>query len=108
MTSVCVYDIQTDEGYWAADYYPASGVTKFSGRWWMIPDLPSKQKPSDNDIEVWAEKFKKRELYLWYCLLGGLFNAPENKLTGGVRSGALKRAKSRYEKKLKDNGYYQL
>lgn len=95
---VTIYDIQTSEGYWSADFYPDERATIFTGRWWMIPDMLSKKAPSEKRLAEWTSKFRMRENYLNLCVDEGLFTGPKS--SNKERKEALLRVKEKHQRDM--------
>jgi hypothetical protein len=59
--SVCVEDFSgyTNPGHFpttfSADYFPRLGITRFSGEWQDVPDMPSDHEPTEKEVHDWVK-----------------------------------------------------
>jgi hypothetical protein len=55
--SVCIEDFCGSDGVgpvsFSADYFPEQRITRFTGIWWNVPDLPGDQ-PTLEQVHAWA------------------------------------------------------
>lgn len=58
--SVCIIDFcgnSRQPGMWC-DYWIEQEIVTFGGYWRPVPDMPSKNAPTEDQCEAWASRFK--------------------------------------------------
>ena len=63
--SICVYDIVSDEISYFADYNPKTKRVIFGGYWCSVPIMKSEKTPTEDEVDAFANKFKRRSSFLF-------------------------------------------